>query len=244
MSIVKGMESGEGRVDPTLTPFLFHQIARTTVLAFVLGLVLFGMCRFSRGDPAQSDDLFHAYTSAPGGGPQIKWQGAISIDATMPTTRFSGAEITLTQRDIADDFIQGYGFQYAVKLTHPAGIEPHFELDRSRMTFAIKSADEVTPVSFGESLSGKTFGVMRVSDDNRPLCSLIVEWRGAFIRTAAINVRVSASRSEVVRCINELVWRSFGFLGDMGEPTTWLDQTLTEDQKIKLLKRLYETGQQ
>ena len=205
-----------------------------------LVLVSLAATTAANGD-SQADSLLNAYSAVPNFPNQyrIEWRSDIAIDASLPDYTANDIWKLPTDREMFDELIKDYAFSYALSLAKAVNLSSRLVVDRTRANFFIKSTDNIVGEVYENSPSGHLQRIIRTSSNGRNVCSLALEWRERGIRAATIEISVAADERYTRRCIFELVWRAFGFLGGDGGTGDWLDKSLTEQEKISLLKRRY-----
>jgi hypothetical protein len=143
------------------------------------------------------------------------------------------------RRNSADEVVMQRSVKYAYQLAEAAGLKIGFT-SQQPPTLSIRVVDQVAPVpSITTSSTAWTAGLTRQNKAFDRICSLVVEWMGPYIRRASIEIWANISVPDAERCVDDLVWRSFGFLGSGDPRSTWSDEALSREQKLAMVRVLY-----
>jgi len=189
--------------------------------------------------PTISDDTQLAYYATPPDVPDgnfIRWQGAIAIAVPLPVLDLSVASteaIHLQYTVLSESLLYTKRMATAARLRFPdASLDP--------TPISVTIVDQLRPLQRRiVSAMATTLGIVRRDASGRPLCSLLLTWHKARIQLAWIEIESSVTPDEANRCLKELIWRAFGFPGHSESEHDWVDERLSEERKLELVKQLY-----
>jgi hypothetical protein len=167
----------------------------------------------------------------------IRWQTQIDFDVSFPNFE----KLTATSARF-DGLLLVWSTLYAQELAKTANLR--IEADGDTSNLSVRIVDVLIPVrSPSASASARTIGVTILNSDHEAICNLELAWRGEQITSAVIQIKHMIPERFAEACVHELVWRSFGFpgsLGDSGE--LHVDELFPANFKVEFLKRLYGSG--
>jgi hypothetical protein len=186
---------------------------------------------------------FESYSGLPTtlDGRTIRWKNDVHVTVTLPPIDKVGNFDDLGQlRDMASLQMAALASTlYAKELASAAGLQYLGEGD-GQSSISVNVVDQLQPVSrVSQSATTHVVGIVKQDSVGQDLCSLRLTWLGRFIQFAWIEIKSSAPESDGKRCVSELIWRSFGFLGTSEIADPWVDDVLPESDKVELVKRLY-----
>jgi hypothetical protein len=205
-------------------------------------LILFALLRWADATfaDASADSTFESYSQLPPelGDGTIRWKDRVVIAVSvLPIEQADFDHPEQLSRSAQLQFAALSSTIYAKTLADASGLRYSAAVGT---TISVNVVGQILPVERpSSSATTRTLGIVRNDGAGQAICSLRLTWAGGFIQFAWIEIKSSASKIDGERCLSELIWRSFGFPGKSKASDLWVDQTLSESEKVNLIKRLY-----
>jgi hypothetical protein len=189
-----------------------------------------------------TDALYDSFTITPAtpAGQAPRWQKEIVFYLHLLSDDRNSGDLLQDLLDDGrnDDVLFDSFFFYVRQLASNTSLDNRPTIDGNRAGLLIIEVENVEIPRRVDSRN-QAAAFLRKGPNGERLCSLSVQWRDRAIQKAIIYVAGNVETAVAKRCVSEFIWRSFGFLGGSTSPTSWLDEALSEQQKVDFLKRLY-----
>lgn len=120
---------------------------------------------------------------------------------------------------------------YAHQLATLAGVQFRPATPGHTSNLLIRATSSVPEEARYGSSGVWTQTISKEDAEGERICAVTINSRNDTIVSAVIDIHGSVTESDAHKCFSELIWRSFGYVDDMPDGLSWIDEVMTPAEK-------------